>query len=158
MSGSTRRSFFGALGSLFKENKGPIRPPYASIMATFDECRICEGMCVSACEENIIRRDEKGTPYLDFKTSGCSDCTKCMDACIPNVLSEPTQFIRGRAKITSVMCMAHHDTICFSCKDPCLENAIVFQGMLNPIIIPEKCTACGYCVSVCPNGAIEVVA
>lgn len=157
MSVASRRGFFGALGSLFKENKSPIRPPYASIAATFDECRICEGMCVSACEENIIRRDEKGIPYLDFKTSGCSDCTKCLDACTPNVLNEPNQFIRGRAKITTMTCMAHHDTICFACKDPCMENAIVFQGMFNPIIISEKCTACGYCVSVCPNGAIEVV-
>jgi len=157
MSTSTRRGFFGALGSLFKENRGPIRPPYASIAATFNECRSCEGMCVSACEEKIIARDEKGIPFLDFNVNGCSDCQKCMEVCTPKVLSEPDRFIQGRARISSMTCMSHHDTICFACKDPCLEDAIMFQGMFNPIIIPEKCTACGYCVAVCPNAAIEVI-
>lgn len=153
----TRRNFFGTLGSLFKENQGPIRPPYASIVATFNECRSCEGMCVSACEEEIIRRDEYGMPYLDFKTTGCSDCHKCMEACTPDVLNDPNRFIQGRARIATTTCMSYHDTICFACKDPCLEDAIIFQGMFKPIILPEKCTACGYCISVCPSAAIEVI-
>ncbi len=158
VSTSSRRDFFGVLGSLFKETNDVIRPPYAPITATFSECRSCEGMCVYACEEKIIHRDAKGTPFLDFKTKGCSDCHRCLEVCTPHVLSDPDRFIQGRARITSMMCMSHHETICFACKDPCLEEAIVFQGMLRPVIIPEKCTACGYCVAVCPTGAITVIA
>ena len=156
MSIATRRGFFGALGSLFKENKSPIRPPYASVAATFDECRSCEGMCSSACEENIIRRDEKGIPYLDFKIGGCSDCSKCLEACVPDVLNDPERFISAKVRINTTLCMAHNGTICSACKDPCLENAIMFKGLFEPIVIPDLCTGCGYCVAPCPTEAMVV--
>jgi ferredoxin-type protein NapF len=68
------------------------------------------------------------------------------------------RFISGHAKIAMSSCMSHHQTVCFSCKEPCLEDAIVFSGMFNPIILGEKCTGCGYCISVCPAAAIEMVA
>lgn len=159
MQEQVRGGFFGAIASLFKEDgKVLIRPPYILADATFDECHGCDGMCVSACEEKIIYRDNNGTPFLDFKISGCSDCHKCLEACEPNVLSNPEQFIKGYAKISMMSCMSHHETICFACKEPCMENAIVFKGMFNPIILPERCTGCGYCVSVCPSAAIVMVA
>lgn len=159
MEHEARRGFFGAIASLFKEEAQYIvRPPYVTEGTTFNECFTCEAMCVSACEEKIIHRDNQGVPFVDFKTSGCSDCHKCLDACTPNVLGDPTKFIQGHAKIKMITCISHQGTICFSCKEPCLENAIVFKGMLNPIILPEKCTGCGYCIGVCPTGAIEVVA
>lgn len=159
MQEQVRGGFFGAIASLFKEDgKVLIRPPYILADATFDECHGCDGMCVSACEEKIIYRDNNGTPFLDFKISGCSDCHKCLEACEPNVLNNPEQFIKGYVKISMMSCMSHHETICFACKEPCMENAIVFKGMFNPIILPERCTGCGYCVSVCPSAAIVMVA
>lgn len=159
MEHEARRGFFGAIASLFKEEAQYIvRPPYVIEGSTFKECLTCEAMCVNACEEKVIQRDQNGIPFVDFKTSGCSDCQKCLDACTPKVLGDATKFIQGHAKIKMINCMSHQGTICFSCKEPCLENAIVFKGMLNPIILPEKCTGCGYCISVCPSEAIEVVA
>ncbi|MDD4855890.1 MAG: 4Fe-4S binding protein [Sulfuricurvum sp.] len=154
-----RGGFFGALSALFKEEKTLlVRPPYAALNETFDACKTCEAMCVVACEEKIIRLDGHKTPFLDFKTTGCSDCHKCLDVCTPNVLNDPQRFISGHAKISMTSCMSHHETICFTCKEPCLENAIVFKGMFHPIILPEKCTGCGYCIAVCPSAAIEMVA
>ena len=159
MQATGRGGFFGAFASLFKEQPTSItRPPYATLNETFEACKTCEAMCVAACEEKIIRLDNQKIPFLDFKTIGCSDCHKCLEVCTPNVLSDPNHFIQGHAKITMMSCMSHHGTICFSCKEPCLENAIVFKGMLHPIILPEKCTGCGYCIGVCPSGAIEMVA
>lgn len=159
MISETRRGFFGALASFFKE-EAPfvVRPPYAAFDETFETCKTCEAMCVASCEEKIIRRDEQGIAFLDFSATGCSDCHQCLEACTPNVLNDPERFIQGHAKIAMSRCVSHSGTICFSCKEPCLENAIIFKGMFNPIILDEKCTGCGYCLSVCPSSAIEMVA
>lgn len=157
MSETSRRGFFGALSSLFKDERLPVRPPYAGEGETFNACKTCEGMCVSGCEEKIIHRDADGLVFLDFQSTGCSDCQKCLELCMPDVLHDPMRFIQGRARINALSCMSHHNTICFSCKEPCLENAIHFEGMFRPIVIKDKCTACGYCVAVCPSGAIEVI-
>ena len=35
------------------------------------------------------------------------------------------------------------------------DNAILFNGMFNPVIDDEKCTACGFCLSRCPTQAIS---
>jgi len=51
-------------------------------------------------------------------------------------------------------CMSWSKTICFSCKEPCLENAIEFAGMFYPEIKPELCTGCGFCIGYCPSEAI----
>lgn len=154
MSGTARRGFFGAISGLFKEPDCVIRPPYAVVDTTYEECETCDAMCVNVCEEKIIKRDAQGVPFLDFSANGCSDCHKCLEACTPNVLNDPQRFIQAKARISTISCMSHHDTICFSCKEPCMDNAIVFEGMFRPIIIPDKCTGCGYCVAVCPSAAI----
>ncbi len=46
--------------------------------------------------------------------------------------------------------------MCFSCKDPCLDDAIEFIGMFRPEIIDDKCTSCGFCIKACPTQAIEI--
>lgn len=158
MSDSDRRGFLGVLSQLFKEENTLIRPPYAVVDTTFEACKTCEAMCVGVCEEKIIQREPTGLPFLNFSANGCSDCHKCLDACTPNVLNNPERFIQGKARISMMSCMSHQDTICFSCKEPCLDNAIVFEGMFRPIIIPDKCTGCGYCVAVCPSAAIAISA
>lgn len=158
MSGTGRGGFLGVLSQLFKEESGVIRPPYAVADATFKECKTCAAPCVGVCEEKIIKIDAQGIPLLDFSVNGCSDCQKCLEACTPNVLNDPHRFIEAKARISTMSCMSHHDTICFSCKEPCLDNAIVFEGMFRPIIIPDKCTGCGYCIAVCPSAAIAMSA
>lgn len=48
--------------------------------------------------------------------------------------------------------------MCFSCKDPCLDDAIEFLGMFRPEIVTDKCTSCGFCLRACPTSAIEIKA
>jgi ferredoxin-type protein NapF len=45
--------------------------------------------------------------------------------------------------------------MCFSCKDPCLDDAIDFIAMFRPEI-NSNCTSCGFCIKYCPVDAIEI--
>jgi len=110
------------------------------------------------CEEEIIRFGDDKIPYLDFSSSGCTDCEACLKACEPGVLNDKTTFIQAKVRINASKCMSWENVICFSCKEPCLDDAIVFEGLFRPVISAEKCTACGFCIGRCPTGAIEIVA
>lgn len=54
-------------------------------------------------------------------------------------------------------CLAWNQTMCYSCKEACREDAIQFNGLFKPVILEEKCTYCGDCTLVCPVGSITVV-
>ena len=165
---ASRRDFFRSLSqpaAIVKPREGAptrIRPPYAISESLFQsECPTCESKaCVAACDEAIIVIDEDGTPVLDFAKSGCTFCEDCAKACEVGVLDlqEGPERINARFVIATGACMAHHGTICFSCKEPCLEDAILFNGLFNPVIDDEKCTGCGFCLSRCPTQAISVSA
>jgi len=143
-----------------RENKEEIisliRPPYSK-GGDFSLCRDCEGSCVTACEEGIIKRYKDGSPYIAFNYRGCTFCEKCAEACEYGVLdkSRPAK-IELSIKINQQKCLAWNGVLCFACKDPCLDNAIQFEGMFNPIINTEKCSGCGFCLSVCPQSAIDI--
>jgi len=134
------------------------RPPYGSDESLFQKvCITCESKaCVASCDEKIIVLDEVGTPRLDVSQSGCEFCDDCANACEADVLSldNPAR-IEARVTIDMNACVAHHHVICMSCKEPCLDDAILFVGLYNPVIDDERCTACGFCVGRCPSGAIR---
>jgi ferredoxin-type protein NapF len=135
-----------------------IFPPYlTSKELLYVECVKCDGDCVTACPENIIKITDKKIPVLDFKDSGCTFCQECAIVCPNGVLSledsEPK--IYGKTNIHVLECISWKQTICYSCKDICLENAIDFLGMFRPEI-NSKCTNCGFCISVCPTDAITL--
>ncbi len=159
-----RRELFGSLGSLFKEEKSEvkesvIRPPYFADGADFHKsCSSCEAKsCATVCEEQIIVIKEDSTPELSFIKSGCTFCDECAIACESDVLHvEHKKNIDANIVINMSNCMSWHSTMCFTCKDPCLDNAIDFQAMFKPTINPDACTSCGFCISRCPVIAIEV--
>lgn len=158
-----RRELFGSLTSVFTDQSGQkseaiLRPPYNNEESLFlNECHKCEGKCATVCEEEIIKIAEDKTPYLSFEKSGCTFCDDCVSACEFGVLSlENKRDVDALINISVSLCMSWDGTMCFSCKDPCLENAIVFQGLFKPVIDESKCTACGFCISRCPTSAIEV--
>ncbi|NPA29971.1 MAG: ferredoxin-type protein NapF [Epsilonproteobacteria bacterium] len=163
MADSGRRRLFASLSAPFKEAPklpNPIRPPYASDPSLFQtlcvECR--DKPCVSACEESIIEPDAKGIPKLVFTQKGCTFCEACADACPAGVLSDKSlNFLDATVEIDILKCMAWHQVMCHSCKEPCLEDAIAFLGLFRPSIDPMRCTACGWCLSVCPSDAITIV-
>ncbi len=159
-----RRGIFASLSSALKGEKGesetPIRPPYNSDSDLFHRlCPECvDKPCAKVCEEEIIVIAEDGTPKLSFSNRGCTFCDACLEACEAGVLSDKTiDFINAKVEIDVLKCMAWHQSICSSCKDPCLEDAIAFLGLFRPEIAPDRCTGCGWCIPVCPSYAIKIV-
>ncbi len=154
-----RRELFGSLASAFKpKQEALIRPSYFQDESAFNkECHQCDGKCATVCEEHIIKIGEGKIPYLVFNESGCTYCDECAIACEPDVLHVDFKSnINAIFEIDVVKCMSWHNTMCFSCKDPCLDDAIVFNGVFCPQIDMNKCTSCGFCVKVCPTNAITV--
>ncbi len=154
-------SFTTKLGSAKEASPLLVRPPYGESESLFQsECPGCESKaCVASCDEKIIFISEEGTPALTFKQNGCTFCDACAEACESEVLSlahESTQSsLNAVFKISLEACVAHHGVICYSCKEPCIDDAILFNGLFNPVIDNEKCTACGFCLSRCPTQAIS---
>jgi ferredoxin-type protein NapF len=165
---SSRRDFFRKLIKPIEDikeekSKSPlyIRPPYVTDYSLFDkECIECETKaCAKACEESIIVIEAKGTPILNFRNSGCTFCQECANVCDKGVLSleDGNSTINATFYIEKSLCLSHNNSVCFSCKEPCIDNAIIFRGMFEPLIDMEKCTSCGFCLNVCPTNAIEFI-
>ncbi len=154
-----RRNFLTSFSSAMKPKKEEVlivRPPYNSDDSLFEKCKECEDPpCVKACEENIIKLLDNKTPYLDFRDSGCTYCDECFETCPNEVLNDKTQKIKLKIEIDISKCMSWHSVMCFSCKDPCLDNAIDFLALFRPSI-NDNCTNCGFCVGVCPSNAISL--
>ncbi|MEA3491901.1 MAG: ferredoxin-type protein NapF [Campylobacterota bacterium] len=141
-----------------------VRPPYGSNESLFQsECPSCESQaCVTSCEQEIIIIRADKTPMLNFNKTGCTFCEDCAEACPVAVLTldhhHTAQQINASFRISTEGCVAHHGVVCFSCKEPCIDDAILFNGMFNPVIDDGKCTGCGYCLGRCPTQAITYLA
>ena len=157
-----RRELFTSFSKPFKKDgelEHIIRPPYYNDEDNFSKCLNCKDKaCIDSCEENIIILCDDGSVKLDFSVSGCTYCDDCAIACREDVLRvEYKQNIQGSIKIDMLKCMSWNKTMCFSCKDPCLEDAIKFLGMFRPEIDLSQCTMCGFCVKYCPTEAISII-
>jgi ferredoxin-type protein NapF len=160
---NSRRDFLTAFKKPLEKNKeeAVLRPPYGFNESLFlSECPKCETKdCTTHCEEDILIIRADGTPSIVFKNSGCTFCEECAKSCSKGVLSLDNIHTKDKLNATFSInfkaCMAHNKTICFSCKEPCLDDAILFNGMFNPIIDTDRCTGCGFCISRCPTNAIE---
>ncbi|MCF6173075.1 MAG: ferredoxin-type protein NapF [Campylobacteraceae bacterium] len=145
-----KRELFGSLVSSFKkggqERIETLRPPYFEHENSFvDNCLNCDGKCALVCEENIISIWDDKTPILDFSKGGCIYCDKCAQACEFDVLHvENKKNINAKITINVLKCISWDKTMCFSCKELCLEDAINFLGLFRPEIDMEKCTSCGF--------------
>ena len=155
-----RRELFSSLASSLKSEKKQeklLRPPYFNDESLFQsECHKCEAKCATVCEEDIIKIAKDKTPYLVFTPNGCTFCDECAIACEFEVLHvEHKQNINAEITINQDKCISWHHTMCFSCKDPCLDKAIDFKAMFMPTI-NDNCTACGFCMYRCPVDAIDI--
>jgi len=139
-----------------QEQPSIIRPPY-SLNSDFSVCKECDGACIQACEEQIIKRYKDGSPYIVFNYKGCTFCEKCAEVCEYQVLdkNKPAKIYMD-IQINQNKCMSWNNIMCFACKDPCIDNAIRFEGIFKPKIEIDLCSGCGFCISVCPSGAIEI--
>ena len=165
---ASRRDFFNALrkpADIISKTSHKedllVRPPYGLNESLFQsECPACESQaCVASCEQEIILIRADKTPMLNFTKTGCTFCEDCAVACPSTVLSLEHQHtaenINALFRISTEGCVAHHGVICFSCKEPCIDDAILFNGMFNPVIDEDRCTGCGYCMARCPTQAIS---
>ena len=155
-----RRDFFKSFTKVFKEDEKKeiiIRPPYYDDKDFFyKECINCDGICSTFCEENIIKIADDKIPYIDFSQGGCTYCDQCAINCPSDVLKvEYKKNIEVKIQIDMLECLSWNSTMCFSCKDPCLDNAIDFLGLFKPTI-SDACTSCGFCISYCPTNAITI--
>lgn len=165
---ATRRDFLNVFRKPLDPSKESsplaVRPPYGFNESLFQsECVACESKaCVASCDEQIILIQADGTAGLDFSKRGCTFCEDCASACESHVLNLDNRHTSGHInatfRISTEGCVAHHGVICFSCKEPCIDDAILFNGMFNPVIDMDKCTGCGFCVGRCPTQAIDFTA
>ena len=161
---ASRRDFFKSFTKPLRQSREEtpllLRPPYGKNESLFQsECPVCESKaCVTSCDEKIIYCAEDGTPTLSFRENGCTFCDACAQACEAGVLSleneATSEYLNAIFRISLEACVAHHGVICSACKEPCIDDAILFNGMFNPVIDDEKCTACGFCLARCPTQAI----
>lgn len=153
------RSLFKKISKKEEGEEATLLPPYIHNRDLLSACLECDGFCIDSCEEEIIKRSPEGKPFLDFSHSGCTFCEDCAKACPSDVLSLESgeEKIFAKTEISVLKCISWDKTVCYSCKDVCLDNAIAFLGMFRPEI-KENCTNCGFCVGVCPTNAIEIKA
>jgi len=156
-----RRELFSSLVSSFKKQEKQekiIRPPYyIDENIFFTSCKNCEGLCTTVCEENIIIIQDDSTPKLEFFSSGCTFCDECAKICPSEALDiKNKNRVNAKIEIDILVCLSWNKTMCFSCKDPCLDDAIDFLAMFRPSI-NINCTSCGFCIKTCPVNAIKII-
>lgn len=140
-----------------KANK--LRLPYFCEYDLFESvCTKCSTKsCLNVCETNIIKLGVDGVPYIELNESGCTYCTKCASACDGGMLSSTSTNRLNCDFVINNNCLSKNGVMCFSCKDACYDNAIIFDGVFNPNI-NKNCTSCGFCISRCPIEGIDIVA
>lgn len=158
----SRRGFFTSLVAL-ATGGGKEKKPFHPLLPGFitdkrDNCLSCTtSACKNICEEGIVIHTESTVPYLDFSRRGCTFCGECITACESDCfIAEPITKIKAEVRIGILGCLAWNKTICRSCADVCNDKAIQFNGLFNPEIDTQKCTACGFCVGVCPAYTISI--
>lgn len=151
-----RRELFTGLAQRLKNEPKSIPPPY--LVGSLSVCGDCDAPCVNVCETSILSHTKEGGLEVSFAKQGCTYCKACAVACDKGVLDETAVAqMKIDIYIDESACVAHHSVMCMSCKDPCLDNAIDFNGLFKPVINPLACTSCGFCIAVCPTEAIKVL-
>jgi ferredoxin-type protein NapF len=152
----TRREFF--FGRSGASPAGPF-PPGVTLEA-LKGCNGC-GVCAETCPAGIIKIAD-GVPVVDFSRGECTFCGQCAERC-PERVFPPEPVARfDHAMRLQDSCLALNFVDCQSCRDACPEMAIRFRptrgGPFRPALDEDACTGCGACLSVCPVGALAIVA
>ena len=140
-----------------------LRLPWIINEAHFiDNCTQC-GDCITACETNIITKDESGFPKIDFSENECTFCNKCQDSCQQPLFIDKDNRVANNilpwpATLSiNEKCLAKNQIYCQSCQDVCETKAITFSfnsSIPTPSINLADCTQCGACISTCPQESI----
>ncbi len=141
------------------------RPPGAVDEASFlAGCTRCNA-CITACPVGAIVhapakfRHAAGTPMIDVHHAACIMCedTPCIAACEPRVLRAEQPLKMGAAWIQNMACLAHTGSFCTVCSERCPVSGAIEVVAGKPRILPDVCTGCGVCATVCPAPVNAVV-
>lgn len=163
---------FQAVMYAMREPQTFIRPPGAKDDTDFlARCVRC-GKCLEACPYESIRMvkdsldPSSGTPCISVREKACRMCEDlpCVKACPTGALRdcEEREDIRmGIAVINEKTCLSYKGMRCEVCYRACplLDRAIAIDyrmregddrhSVFAPVIDPEVCTGCGWCVERC---------
>lgn len=168
---SSRRAFLrgsyltreGRAKETARQNPLGLSPPWHRDIDLASLCQGCAQPCVDACNPCIIQihaedHEYAGTPYLDFKYSGCTFCGDCLETCPQDIGNRDDSAPKiGLATINHGSCIAWNQVICMSCSDRCELKAIHTTYQRRPMVDSNSCNGCGMCVSSCPMNALSVV-
>lgn len=153
-----RRGFFRKVAG----EQTPRRPPWTAEEAIFtNSCNGC-GACIRECPQAILVPGAGGLPWVDFFRGGCTFCGGCVERCATGALAggPPAQGWNLRADI-STACLETRGTTCRVCEAACEEAALCFLavpgGRARVIVLADRCTGCGACVSACPAKAVVMI-
>lgn len=93
-------------------------------------CRGCS-LCVSACPKHLIS-------FVPLKSQAVVRCSSCDKGAATN-------------KVCKIGCIG-----CMKCVRACEFGAVRVENF-HAVVDPQKCTACGKCVEVCPRHCITML-
>jgi ferredoxin len=159
----------GILASELVDSGAPVLPPGAGNAVNFHAaCTRCYA-CVAACPSKVLTVGLPDSlnvpawfaPHLKPGKVACSEtCNRCSQVCSPGAikftpLPEKRKLQIGLAQVDRKTCVAWSEgQVCMACDEYCPYHAIdsdtSADGVSRPVVNPDKCRGCGYCMISCP--------